>query len=89
MAWALWSGVLAALDSPRPEASRLADLLEADGEAAEAAALIEAAGGRSAALAEARRHPAAAEVALSDADLRRSTVDELRSLLDFPVRRDL
>ncbi|WP_308299041.1 polyprenyl synthetase family protein [Streptomyces sp. GESEQ-35] len=81
--------VLAALDSPLPEASRLAALLEADGEPAEAAALIEAAGGRSVALAEARRHVAAAEVALSDAGLRRSAVDELRSLLDFLVRREL
>ncbi|MFF3849177.1 polyprenyl synthetase family protein [Streptomyces sp. NPDC002328] len=81
--------VLAALASPGPAARRLAVLLESDGDPAEAAALVEEAGGRAAALAEARRQTAAVRAALAGAPLRAPAVDELRSLLDFLVRRDL
>nr|WP_203614504.1 polyprenyl synthetase family protein [Streptomyces sp. SID13726] len=70
--------VLAALDAPTPEAARLARLLESDGTPQEIAALVERCGGRTAALAEARRHIAAA-----------GTVHELRPLLDYLVRREL
>lgn len=58
------------------------------GDPEEAAALIEEAGGRAAALAEARRQVAAVE-ALAGVPLRARAPDELRSLLDFLVRRDL
>ncbi|MGC0327405.1 geranylgeranyl diphosphate synthase type I [Streptomyces sp. SAI-170] len=77
--------VLVALGSPA--AGRLAPLLDSDPRGA--AALIEEAGGRSAALAEARRHLAAAESALVGAPLRTTAVDELRSLLGFFVSREL
>lgn len=70
--------VLAALDSPTPAAARLARLLESDGPLPEIAALIEQCGGRSAALAESRRHLASAETAY-----------QLRPLLDYLLRRDL
>ncbi|WP_328744473.1 polyprenyl synthetase family protein [Streptomyces sp. NBC_00285] len=70
--------ILAALDSPTPAAARLARLLESDGPLSETADLIEECGGRSAALAEARRHLAFAEPA-----------HELRPLLDYLLRRDL
>lgn len=80
--------VLAALDSPA--AGRLSGLLEsAAADPGEVAALIEEAGGRSAALTEARRHMAAVEAALADVPLAAGTAGELRSLLDFLVRRDL
>jgi geranylgeranyl diphosphate synthase type I len=79
--------VLAALDSPA--AGALAALVESAAEPAEVAALIEESGGRSAGLAEARRHVAAAEAALADVPLAAGAVEELRSLLDFLVRRDL
>jgi geranylgeranyl diphosphate synthase type I len=81
--------VLAALDSPSPAAGRLAVVLESGGAPEEAAALIERAGGREAALAEARRHIAAVEAVLTDVPLAAGASDELRSLLDFLVRRDL
>ena len=81
--------VLAALDSDTPGALRLATLLEAGGDPEEAATLIETTGGRSAALAEARRHITAVETALADAALETGAVDELRSLLGYLVRRDL
>ncbi|MFF0156318.1 polyprenyl synthetase family protein [Streptomyces sp. NPDC005263] len=81
--------VLAALDSPSPAAGRLAALLESDAEPARAAALIEEAGGRSAALTEARRHIAAVEALLAETPLEPAAGDDLRSLLDFLVRRDL
>ncbi|MEU8935566.1 polyprenyl synthetase family protein [Streptomyces sp. NPDC048409] len=76
--------VLAALGSPA--APRLARLLDEPGRAAEAAALIEEAGGRAAALAEARRHTARAEALFAGMP---TAPAELRALLDFLVRRDL
>ncbi|MFF3936868.1 polyprenyl synthetase family protein [Streptomyces phaeofaciens] len=81
--------VLAALASPGPAARRLAGLLDRDGDPAEAAALVEAAGGRAAALAEADRLVAAAEEALTEADLAAGAVRDLRSLVGFAVRRDV
>jgi geranylgeranyl diphosphate synthase type I len=81
--------VLAALDSDGPRAHRLATLLEAGGNPEEAAALIEATGGRSAALTEARRHLTAAETALTNATLATRPTDELRSLLEYLTRRDV
>ncbi|MGV9943731.1 polyprenyl synthetase family protein [Streptomyces sp. NPDC003401] len=81
--------VLAALESGRPAARRLARLLESGGDPVEAAALTEEAGGRAAALAEARRQVSAVESALAGAPLRAGAADDLRSLLDFLVRRDL
>ena len=81
--------VLAALDSPLPAARRLAALLESGGDPAEAAALVAEAGGRSAATAEARRHIAAGAAALADVRLEARAADELRSLMDFLVRREL
>ncbi|WP_199921385.1 polyprenyl synthetase family protein [Streptomyces bicolor] len=79
--------VLAALGSPA--AGRLPALLESATDPADAAALIEESGGRSAALAEARRHVIAAEAALADVPLEAGAAGELRSLIDFLVRRDL
>lgn len=79
--------VLAALDSPA--AGRLPSLLESAADPADAADLIEELGGRSAALAEARRHVIAAEAALADVPLEAGAAGELRSLIDFLVRRDL
>lgn len=70
--------VLAALDSPTSAAARLARLLESGGPPQEMADLVEECGGRSAALAEARRRMALAETAY-----------ELRPLLDYLLRRDL
>nr|WP_264924325.1 polyprenyl synthetase family protein [Streptomyces sp. A012304] len=82
--------VLAALESPAPEARRLAALLESpESDPAEAATLIERAGGRTAALAEAGRQVTAAESALAGLALRPGPAEELRALLDFLVRRDL
>lgn len=79
--------VLAALDSPA--AGRLCALLESGVDPAEAAVLIEESGGRSAALAQARRHVTAVETALADVSLEARAAEELRALLDFLVRRDL
>nr|WP_235193107.1 polyprenyl synthetase family protein [Streptomyces viridochromogenes] len=82
--------VLTALDSP--VAGRLSAVLESAGEGADpgaAAALIEEAGGRAAALAEARRQVTAVAAALADVPLEAGPARELRSLLDFLVRRDL
>ncbi|MFE3168563.1 polyprenyl synthetase family protein [Streptomyces sp. NPDC059224] len=76
--------VLAALGSPA--GTRLAPLLDTPARAAEAAVLIEEAGGRAAALAEARRHTARAEALLAGPS---PASAELRGLLDFLVRRDL
>ncbi|MFI1566641.1 polyprenyl synthetase family protein [Streptomyces sp. NPDC020490] len=85
--------VLAALEGADAPARRLAAVLEAPAAPPErwreAAALIDAAGGRSAALAEARRHMAAVADAFADASLRPPVLEELRSLLEFLVRRDL
>ncbi|GGY34194.1 polyprenyl synthetase family protein [Streptomyces djakartensis] len=78
--------VLIALDSPL--GGRLATLLES-GDAPDAAAeLIERAGGRSAAMAEARSHLAAVETALAGLPWEAGAAGELRSLLGFLVRRD-
>ncbi|MFD7433875.1 polyprenyl synthetase family protein [Streptomyces sp. NPDC059861] len=81
--------VLCALDSPDPAARRLAALMESAGDPAEAAELIAAAGGRTAALAEARRHIDAGEAALTDASLDAGAAAELRSVAGFLVRRKL
>jgi geranylgeranyl diphosphate synthase type I len=81
--------VLAALDSSNPGSRRLAGLLDRGDAPAEAAALIEAGGGRSAALTEVRRHITAVETVLAGLPLTDRAVTELRSLLDFLVRRDL
>ncbi|KOU69292.1 polyprenyl diphosphate synthase [Streptomyces sp. MMG1533] len=81
--------VLAALDSASPGAGRLAALLESAGDPAEAAVLIDEAGGREAALAEAHRHVTAVESALADVPIAGGAADDLRSLLAFLVRRDL
>ncbi|MFE2584414.1 polyprenyl synthetase family protein [Streptomyces sp. NPDC059378] len=81
--------VLLALDAPAPAASRLAALLTAGGDAEEAAELVERAGGRRAALAEAGRRVAAVERALGGAVLREPAVAGLRSLLGFLVDREL
>lgn len=79
--------VLVALRTPA--APRLAALLESGADPQEAAALIEQAGGRSAARTEARRHLAAVEAALTAVPLEEGAVADLRSLLGFLVRRDL
>ncbi|MEU4873217.1 polyprenyl synthetase family protein [Streptomyces sp. NPDC021608] len=81
--------VLAALGSPVPAARRLAALLERGGDPGEAAALVEAAGGRAAARAETGRQVAAAAAALAATPLAAGAVRELRALVDFAVRRDL
>ncbi|MEU4930245.1 polyprenyl synthetase family protein [Streptomyces yokosukanensis] len=79
--------VLAALGSP--EARGLPELLDAPERAEEAAALIEAAGGRTAALAEARTHTAAARTLLAQAPLAAGAARDLFRLLDHLVDRDL
>ncbi|MDX3642204.1 polyprenyl synthetase family protein [Streptomyces sp. MB09-02B] len=81
--------VLAALDSPSPAARRLAALLRSGADPEEAAELVEAAGGRTAALDEARAHVAAAEAALADVASEGAAADELRALSEYLVRRDL
>ncbi|MGW1671263.1 polyprenyl synthetase family protein [Streptomyces sp. NPDC002324] len=81
--------VLAALDSASPDARRLAALLTSGADPREAAVLVEAAGGRAAALDEARHHIAAAETALADISLRGTAVDELRAVSAFLLRRDV
>ncbi|MFF5189699.1 polyprenyl synthetase family protein [Streptomyces sp. NPDC000345] len=81
--------VLAALDSPSPASRRLAALLESGADPEEAAVLVEARGGRTAALDEARRHIEAAQLALADASPQGTAGDELRALSAFLVRRDL
>jgi geranylgeranyl diphosphate synthase type I len=79
--------VLAALSAPGDR--HLAALLESGAEPAVAAGLIEEAGGRAAALTEARRHIAAVETTLAGVPLAAGPVDDLRSLLEFLVRREL
>ncbi|WP_064455611.1 polyprenyl synthetase family protein [Streptomyces hygroscopicus] len=90
--------VLAALTARgpgAPAAGRLAALLAKapdvpdDATTHRAAALIEQAGGRSAALAEADRHIAAVETCLDGLPLAPGAVAELRTLLDFLVRREI
>ncbi|MFF5313525.1 polyprenyl synthetase family protein [Streptomyces massasporeus] len=79
--------VLVALGSPM--GGRIAGLL-ASGDAPETAAtLIEKAGGRSAALAEARRHITAVETALAEVPSTARAADDLRSLLGYLVRREV
>ncbi|WP_418082165.1 polyprenyl synthetase family protein [Streptomyces qaidamensis] len=78
--------VLVALGSPL--GGRVAALLETGDAPETAAALIEEAGGRSAAMTEARRHIAAVETALAGAPLAAGPAAGLRSLLAYLVRRD-
>ncbi|MFG2352276.1 polyprenyl synthetase family protein [Streptomyces sp. NPDC048521] len=79
--------VLVALGSPA--ARRLPALLGSPGRAAEAAVLIEEAGGRAATLAEARAHTAAARALLAGAALAAEAAEELHRLLDLLVHRVL
>ncbi|MBX7554627.1 polyprenyl synthetase family protein [Streptomyces sp. NPDC004232] len=79
--------VLAALASP--VARGLPELLGRPERAEEAAALIEAAGGRTAALAQARRHTGAARAILADVPLAAKAAGELRTLLDHLAGREL
>lgn len=79
--------VLVALGAPG--GGRLAALLRSGDAPEEAAALIEEAGGRAAALTEARRHVTAVRTALADVPLAPGAAGELRTLLGFLVRRDL
>ncbi|AKJ15080.1 polyprenyl diphosphate synthase [Streptomyces incarnatus] len=79
--------VLAALAAPAARA--LPGLLDAPGRAAEAAALIEAAGGRTAALTEARAHTAAARALLAQAPLAAEAAGDLFRLLDHLVGREV
>ncbi len=81
--------VLAALDAPGPATGRLVALLESAEEPEEAAALVDEAGGRAAALAEARRQVTAVDSALADVPITGGAAADLRSLLGFLVRRDL
>ncbi|GAA2464241.1 hypothetical protein [Streptomyces macrosporus] len=82
----------AALSADGPAARRLVDLLEAadaldrDG-ARRAASLIEEAGGRSAAPAEARRHIAAVHACPESVPPAPRPLDDLRTPLDFLLRR--
>ncbi|MGW0495218.1 polyprenyl synthetase family protein [Streptomyces sp. NPDC003007] len=78
--------VLVALGSPAGD--RIAALLES-GDAPRAAALIEEAGGRSTAMAEARRHMTVVETALAGVPLAAAPADELRSLLGYLLRREV
>ncbi|MFJ5998767.1 polyprenyl synthetase family protein [Streptomyces sp. NPDC092370] len=78
--------VLVALDSPVGD--RIAALLES-GDVSRAAALIEEAGGRSAAMAEARRHITAVETALAGVPMAAGAAGELRSLLGYLLRREV
>ncbi|MEU6084689.1 polyprenyl synthetase family protein [Streptomyces sp. NPDC047108] len=86
--------VLAALDAPGPVARRLAAFLESaeavdDAAAAHAAVLIDEAGGRTAALAEAADHIASVERALTGVPLAAAAANELRLLMDHLVDRDV
>jgi len=79
--------VLAALHSPAAHA--LPELLDSPERAEQAAELIEAAGGRTAALAEARTHTAAARTLLTQTPLAAGPAEDLLTVLDFLVGRDL
>ncbi|MFB8757300.1 polyprenyl synthetase family protein [Streptomyces nigra] len=79
--------VLAALDSPA--AGELSTLLESEAGPARIADLIDRAGGRTAALTEARHQVTAARAALESVPLAAGPAAELRSLLDFVVRREV
>ncbi|WP_413099149.1 polyprenyl synthetase family protein [Streptomyces sp. Inha503] len=77
--------------SPEPESLKTAESPESpdDDTTRRAAALIEQAGGRSAALEEADRHIAAVETCLESLPLAPRASAELRTLLGFLVRRDI
>jgi geranylgeranyl diphosphate synthase type I len=79
--------VLAALGPPA--ARGLPELLDTPGRAAQAAALIEAAGGRTAALTEARAHTAAARTLIAEAPLATEAAGHLLHLLDHLMDREL
>ncbi|KIE23104.1 polyprenyl diphosphate synthase [Streptomyces sp. MUSC 125] len=79
--------VVAASDSPA--APRLFALLGRPERAGEAARLIEEAGGRAAALAEARTQTAAARALLADTPLPTHAARDLSRLVDFLVDREL
>ncbi|MEV7506118.1 polyprenyl synthetase family protein [Streptomyces sp. NPDC093018] len=79
--------VLAALTSPGTHT--LPDLLNSPARTQEAATLIEAAGGRTAALTEARTHTATARTLLTRAPLATPAVEDLLTVLDYLVGRDL
>jgi geranylgeranyl diphosphate synthase type I len=79
--------VLAALGSPAGH--RLPALLGSSERAEEAARLIEEAGGRTAALAEARAHTTAARTLLAQTPLATGAADDLCRLLDSLVEREL
>nr|WP_245240636.1 polyprenyl synthetase family protein [Streptomyces spiramenti] len=79
--------VLAALSSATPAGRSLRSLLERDGDPAEATALAEAAGGREATLAEARRHLAAARSALTEPTLGVGASRDLMTLAEYALRR--
>ncbi|WP_420708942.1 polyprenyl synthetase family protein [Streptomyces sp. NRRL B-1140] len=79
--------VLVALGTPM--GGRIAALLTSGAATGTAAALIEEAGGRAAALTEARRHLTAVETSLSGVPLAAEAVGDLRSLLGYLVRRDV
>lgn len=86
--------VLAALEAGGPAARRLADLLAGpwpldDAAVRGAAALVEEAGGRAAALEEAGRHLALADACLDSVPLEPTAVGEIRSLLPFLIHRRL
>ncbi|MDG9717950.1 polyprenyl synthetase family protein [Streptomyces sp. DH24] len=81
--------VLVALDSSGAAPRRVTALLDAGTGFEEAAALIEEAGGRAAALAEARRRVDAVEAALDGVPLPAGPAGELRELLGYLLRRDL
>ncbi|MEU5364115.1 polyprenyl synthetase family protein [Streptomyces sp. NPDC005925] len=88
--------VLLALGAPGAAPRRITALLEAGAGSEdagprfeEAARLIEEAGGRAAALAEARRRSDAVEAALDGVPLPAGPAAELRELLDYLVGRDL
>ncbi|MEU7427991.1 polyprenyl synthetase family protein [Streptomyces sp. NPDC040750] len=79
--------VLAALDSPAARA--LPELLHSPARAQEAAKLMEAVGGRTAALAEARTHTATARTLLTQTPLAAGAAEDLLTVLDFLVGREL
>ncbi|MER8061947.1 MULTISPECIES: polyprenyl synthetase family protein [unclassified Streptomyces] len=79
--------VLAALASPAGRT--LPGLLNSPGRTAQAADLIERAGGRTAALAEARTHTATARTLLTRAPLATGAAQDLLTVLDFLVGREV
>ncbi|BBC91193.1 polyprenyl synthetase family protein [Streptomyces griseofuscus] len=79
--------VLSALTSPAARA--LPDLLNSPARTQEAADLIEKAGGRTAALAEARTHTDTARTLLTRTPLATGAAEDLLTVLDYLVGRDL